>query len=172
MESNGAETYLDGWGMSIATQRAKERENQTPDVKVMDKTVKHGRLISQGSDIRDLMSRNLRENALQEPDVRANGRISGMAGCPGVGPDVRAPNPRMNSRNSILGRKLMISGAKLQRFRGWKVEKLGEMLDPLETKQIHGSKSTKHHQTNKSQKKWGLFLVGIFEYRQEHTKLG
>ena len=29
------------------------------------------------------------------------------------------------------------------------------MLDPLETKQIHGSKSTKHHQTNKSQKIWG-----------------
>ena len=25
---------------------------------------------------------------------------------------------------------------------------LGEMLDPLETKQIHGLKSTKHHQTN------------------------
>ena len=38
------------------------------------------------------MSRNLRENALQEPDVRANGRISGMARCPGVGPDVRAPS--------------------------------------------------------------------------------
>ena len=61
-----------------------------------------------------------------------------MAGCLGVGPDVRAPNPRMNSRNSILGRKLMISWAKFDGFRGWKVGKLGEMLDPLETKQIHG----------------------------------
>ena len=30
--------------MSIATQRAKERENWTPDVKVMFKTVKLGRL--------------------------------------------------------------------------------------------------------------------------------
>ena len=49
--------------------------------------------------------------------------------------------------------------------------KLGEMLDPLETKQIHGSKSTKHHQTNKSQKKWGLFLVGIFEIGEEHNKI-
>ena len=49
--------------------------------------------------------------------------------------------------------------------------KLGEMLDPLETKQIHGSKSTKHHQTNKSQKKLGLFLVGIFEFREEHNKI-
>ena len=48
--------------------------------------------------------------------------------------------------------------------------KLGEMLDPLETKQIHGSKSTKHHQTNKSQKKLGLFLVGIFEFRTKSSK--
>ena len=77
-------------------------------------------------DIRDLMSRTLRENALQEPDVRAIGRISGMAGCPGLGTDVRAPNPRINSRNSILGRKIEISRAKLERFCGWKVGKLGE----------------------------------------------
>ena len=49
--------------------------------------------------------------------------------------------------------------------------KLGEMLDPLETKQIQGSKSTKHHQTNKSQKKIGLFLVGIFEFRDENNKI-
>ena len=49
--------------------------------------------------------------------------------------------------------------------------KLGEMLDPLETKQIHGSKSTKHHQTNKSQKKLGLFLVRIFEIGKEHNKI-
>ena len=44
MDSNGVETYLDGWGMSIASRRAKERKNQTPDVKVMVKTVKLGRL--------------------------------------------------------------------------------------------------------------------------------
>ena len=44
MESNGVGTYLDGWGMSIATQQAKERENQTPDVKVMVETVKLGTL--------------------------------------------------------------------------------------------------------------------------------
>ena len=66
-----------------------------------------------GPDFRDLMSRTLRENALQEPDVRANGRISGMAGCPGVGPDVRAPNPRMNSRNSILGAEIDDFGGKI-----------------------------------------------------------
>ena len=49
--------------------------------------------------------------------------------------------------------------------------KLGEMLDPVETKQNHGSKSTKHHQTNKSQKKLGLFLMGIFEFGEEHNKI-
>ena len=40
--------------------------------------------------------------------------------------------------------------------------KLGEMLDPLETKQIHGSKSTKHQQTNKLQKKLGAIFGGDF----------
>ena len=49
--------------------------------------------------------------------------------------------------------------------------KLGEMLDPLETKQIHGSKSTKLHPTNKSQKVLGLFLVGIFKIGEEHNKI-
>ena len=118
------------------------------------------------------MSRTAREIALQEPDVRVIGRISGMAGCPGVRPDVRAPNPRMNSRNSILGRKLMISRANLERFRGWKLGKIGGKLDPQVTKQIHESNSTKHHQTNKSQKKLGaIFLVGIFEIGEEDNKI-
>ena len=49
--------------------------------------------------------------------------------------------------------------------------KLGGMLDPLESKQIHGSKSTKLHQTNKSQKNWGYFLVEIFEIGEEHNKI-
>ena len=64
----------------------------------------------------------------------------------------------------------MISGAKLRRFRGWKVGKLGEMLDPLETKQIHGSKSTKHHQTNKSKKSWGYFWWGFSDFRTKSRK--
>ena len=51
----------------------------------------------------------------------------------------------------------MILRAKLERFRRWKVEKIGGKLDPLVTKQIHGSKSTKHHQTNKSQKIGAIF---------------
>ena len=73
-------------------------------------------------------------------------------------------NARLEIRGAILGSKLM-------RFRGWKVGKIGEMLDPLETKQIHGSNPTKLHHTNKSQKKLGLFFVGIFEIGEEHNKI-
>ena len=76
MESNGVETYLYGWGMSIASQRAKEHKNRTPDVKVTGKTVKREKseMTAGGHpgvwpDVRDLMSRTLRENALQEPVV-------------------------------------------------------------------------------------------------------
>ena len=56
----------------------------------------------------------------------------------------------------------MIFGAKFEGFRGWKVGKLGEMLDPLKTKQIHGSNSTNLHHTNKSQKKIGAIFGGDF----------
>ena len=50
---------------------------------------------------------------------------------------------------------------------------LGEMLDPLETKQIQGSKSTKHYQTNKSQKKVGAIFGGEFtNIGKNTTKLG
>ena len=118
-------------------------------------------------EIRDLMSRTARE-------LRSRSQIFGPTGRMSGGPDVRGyglnPNPRMNSRNSVLGVELMILGAKFERFHGWKVGKLGKMLDPLETKQIHGSNSTKHRQTNKSQKNWGLFLVGIFEFWMKSTK--
>ena len=43
------------------------------------------------------------------------------------------------------------------------MEKLGEMLDPLETKQVHGSNPTKLHQSNKSQKKIGAIFYGDFQ---------
>ena len=66
-----------------------------------------------GPDFRDLMSRTLRENALQEPDVRATGRMSRGPDVRGYGPDVRAPNPRMNSRNSILGAEIDDFGGKI-----------------------------------------------------------
>ena len=51
---------------------------------------------------------------------------------------------------------------------GGETKKFGELrgggkLDPLETLQIHGLKSTKHHQTNKSPKKIGMAIfVGNF----------
>ena len=48
MESNGDGTYLGGWGMSRATQRAKECENRTPDVEVMAERVKCSRLAWEG----------------------------------------------------------------------------------------------------------------------------
>ena len=50
--------------------------------------------------------------------------------------------------------------------------KLGEMLDPLETNQIHGSNPTKLRQTNKSQKKLGLFWWGFSKLGKNTTKLG
>ena len=65
----------------------------------------------------------------------------------------------------------MIWGSKFDGFCGGKMGKLGEMLDPLETKQIHGSNSTNLHQTNKSQKKIGTILVGIFKIGEEHNKI-
>ena len=43
-------------------------------------------------------------------------------------------------------------------------------LDPLKTKQIHGSEPTKSQHTNKSQKKIGLFLVGNFRIRTKNNK--
>ena len=64
-------------------------------------------------DFRDLMSRTAREKALQEPDVRGTGRMSGGPDVRGYGPDVRAPNPRMNSRNSILGAEIDDFGGKI-----------------------------------------------------------
>ena len=109
---------------------------------------------------------NRADFAFQVPDVRLGTRMSGLwPGCP-----ARRFQISFGAEIFEFGAELMIPRAKLMRFRGWKVGKLGEMLDPLETKQIHGSKSTKHHQTNKSQKKLGLFLVGIFGFRMKSTK--
>ena len=54
MESNGVGDggIFVGWGMSIASKRAKERQKRTPDELVMHKTVKQDRLNAQGPDIR------------------------------------------------------------------------------------------------------------------------
>ena len=64
-----------------------------------------------------------------------------------------------------FGRNFGILGEKFERFRGWKVEKIGEKLDPLKA-----SKSMDQIQQNfitptNHKKKLGLFLVGIFGFR-------
>ena len=65
----------------------------------------------------------------------------------------------------------MISRPKFEQFRGWKEEKIGEMLDPLETKQIYGSKQPNLTRSNKLQeKKFGAIFVGIFELGRKTTK--
>ena len=64
----------------------------------------------------------------------------------------------------------MISGSKLGGFSGWKVGKLGEMLDPLVAQQIHGTNSTKSCQINRSQKIFGALFVGNFRNWEEHNK--
>ena len=69
-----------------------------------------------------------------------------------------------------LGKNIGILGQKFERFRGWKVEKIGEKLDPLEAKQIHGSNPTKFHHTNKSQKKIRAIFVGNFQIRDKINK--
>ena len=55
-------------------------------------------------------------------------------------------------------------------FCGWKGWGKGEKLDPLETKQIHGSKPTKSQHTNKSQKQIGAIFVGNFRIRTKNNK--
>ena len=64
----------------------------------------------------------------------------------------------------------MISGAKLQRFHGWKLGKIGGKLDPQVTKQIHGSNPKKIQHANKSQKKIGDIFVGNFRIRDKINK--
>ena len=44
MDSNGVGGIFVGWGMSIASKRAKERQNRTLDELVMVKTVKREKL--------------------------------------------------------------------------------------------------------------------------------
>ena len=100
--------------------------------------------------------------------------MSGLGpGCPARWPGCLARRLQIGIWTSKLdlGRKLMISGAKLGRFRGWKVGKLGEMLYPIETKRNHGSNPTKLRQTNKSQKPIGAIFGRIFEIGEEHNKI-
>ena len=67
----------------------------------------------------------------------------------------------------------MVFGAKFDEISWMEGGETWEMLDPLETKKIHGSKSTKHHQTNKSQKNWGaIFWWGFSNLGRNQAKEG
>ena len=96
---------------------------------------------------------------LQELDVRPDG--------PDVRLEARMSSPTIPDRdldlNTRFGAEIDDFGGKIDGISWMESGETWEILDPVETKQIHGSKSKKHHQTNKSQKIWGLFLVGIFE---------
>ena len=100
MDSNGDGTYLGGWGMSIASQRAKERENRTPDVEVMMKMVKLGML--------NLAWAVVPLGWAVVPLVVLSGSTAWMGGSTGRDGILC----RLN-RGAILGWKLMISGAKI-----------------------------------------------------------
>ena len=93
---------------------------------------------------------------LQEPYVRLGARMSGsMARMTDLWPGCPARRIQIS-----FGAEIFELGAKLMGFRGCIVGKSGDMLHPLKTKQIHGSKSTKLRQTNKSQKKLGVIFGG------------
>ena len=104
------------------------------------------------------------------PDVQNRARnCAPGAGCPGHGPDVRGarcPGLRAGCPGSKSEDELeeLDLGAEIYDFKvkigetSWMES--GEKLDPQVTKQIHGSNSTKHHHTNKSQKKFGAIFGG------------
>ena len=85
MESNDVGVIFLGWGMSIASKRAKERQNRTPDELVMVKTVKREKLNWQGLGIRGsgrISGTGCPETCMK---MRSRSRMSGlMAGCPGL----------------------------------------------------------------------------------------
>ena len=119
------------------------------------------------------MSRTAREIALQEPDVRATGRMSGGPDVQGYGPDVRAPNPRMNSRNSILGAEIDDFGGKIAEI-SWM--ETGENWGKARSTSNKANPRIKFNKTSSNQqitKKFGgYFLVGIFEFGTKSTKIG
>ena len=83
------------------------------------------------------------------------------AGCPGAWIMDELEEPLGQKGNSGKNSDELVDG---------NCGREGEKLDELEAKQIRGSNPTKLHHTNKSQKKLGLFLVGIFGFRKKTTK--
>ena len=87
------------------------------------------------------------------------------AGCPGLQewPDVRAPNPRMNSRNSILGAEIDDFGGKIGEI-SWMES--GENWGKARSTSNKANPRIKFNKTSSNQqitkKNWGLFFGGDF----------
>ena len=105
MESNCVGGIFVGWGMSIASKRAKERQNRSSDELVMGKTVKLG-MLKLGGAVVPLGWAVVPLMVLSGSTTRRDGSTArvGIFG--------------RSTRGAILGRKGMISGAKLDGFRG------------------------------------------------------
>ena len=164
--------------MSIATQRAKEHENRTPDVEVMGKTVKLGTLKLGGAEVPLVMGGSTARVGVFQVFHAETGlgavvplvALSGSTAWKG-GSTARVGILCRWNRGAILGRKWMISVAKLDGFRGWKVGKLGEMLDPLETNKNPWIKTNKTSSKPTNHKKIGGYFGGDFGFRTNSTKL-
>ena len=105
MESNCVGGIFVGWGMSIASKRAKERQNRSSDELVMGKTVKL-RMLKLGGAVVPLGWAVVPLEVLIGSTARRGGSTA------------RVGIFRRSTRGAILGRKWMISGPKLDGFRG------------------------------------------------------
>ena len=95
-----------------------------------------------------------RSNVRAGPIVRSSSDVR-------AGSDVRCLGD-FRARDEQRGLEVeMAKMVKSRGFCGWKGWGKGEKLDPLKTKQIHGSNPTKFQHTNKSQKNGAIF-VGNF----------
>ena len=118
MESNDVGGIFVGRGMSIASKRAKERQNRSSDELVMDKTKISRSLKLQVTDVRkwtDVRSPDVREGSeickncsgMVVPVVRRVADVRGFEGVPDVRktPVVRwvGVNARCEYRDAILG---------------------------------------------------------------------
>ena len=124
MESNGVGGIFVGWGMSIASKRAKERQNRSSGELVMDKTKISRSLKLQVTDVRKRRmsgASDVRESRKSVNLVRVRGSgFPGKVGLPVVlgAPDVRkTPAVRwvgVNAKSEIRG--VILSGK--WRFQG------------------------------------------------------
>ena len=125
-----------------------------------------------GPEIRDLMSKTARELRSRSRMSEPMGRMSGGADVRGYGPDVRAPNPRMNSRNSILGAEIDDFGDKIGEI-SWMES--GETWGNAISYRNEAKPWIKSNKTSSNQqitKNWGYFWWGFSNLGKNTTKLG